>query len=643
MFYPPGLDFVIAFFGVLYAGGIAVPLVPPRRHGARPVTAPLLANAQPSLVLTTAALAPRVGELLSEMSSPLRPIATDELAAERNADVDLPVPSPDAVCVLQYTSGSTGTPRGVMVTHENLARNSLLLARQAGLEADSVWVSWVPHFHDLGLFGSICTPLYNGLPSVLMPPAAFITRPVLWLDAIARHRGTTSIVPNFAYDLCVRQIKDEDCSGLDLASWKVAGCGAEPIRMETLTAFADRFGRYGLRRESMCQFYGLAEATLLVSGGPVDRGLIALEASSLCLREHRVASPRADNDRTLISACGQPSPEHRVVIVDAETRMRCAPDTVGEIWIDGSTNAAGYWRQPVETERVFAARLASGEGPFLRTGDLGFLRDGQLYITGRIKDVIIVDGQNIYPQDLEATARAAVAGAPEAAAVALDGAGTQRPALIIEQPKPAPSDPAALLAAVRDAIWRNNGVELARVVLTRRRALPKTSSGKLQHASARAALLDGSVPVLAEWRVDDPAGEPDAAGETLIGLLLELIRQSGPEQLTSLERYLYGIVHEIMGFSADDLARGDSLIAMGASSLGIMRVRRRVEADLMITLESSLLWHESDLKQLAILLREQLLASPLWRNADVVSRVADEINRMSDEDVARELSASSTV
>jgi acyl-CoA synthetase (AMP-forming)/AMP-acid ligase II len=643
MFYPPGLDFVVAFVGVLYAGAIAVPLVPPRRRGASQVIKSLIENAEPAAVLTSSHLESRIRHILTDLNCPLAAIATDTAAADESTGDDAATPPPDAACVLQYTSGSTGTPRGVIVTHGNAARNARLLASQCDLDCQSVWVSWVPHFHDLGLFGGICTPLYSGITSVLMPPAAFVTRPVRWLEAIAQHGGTTSIAPNFAYDLCVHDIEDEDCIGLDLSRWTVAGCGAEPIRMETLNGFAERFSRYGLKRGSVCPFYGLAEATLLVSGGPVGLGQTCLNVSLAELRQNRLAQPEASQDCYAVPSSGRPSPEHRILIVDPETNRCCPPNAIGEIWIDGSTTGPGYWRNSTETARVFGARLASGEGPFLRTGDLGFLRDGVLYVTGRIKDVMIIRGQNIYPQDLEATARAAVPNAGEAAAFALADRSTERAVLIIEAPKPIPTDPSPLLEAVRMAVSASNGIDLEHVVLTDRRALPKTSSGKIQRSRARVLLLDGSLPVIAEWRVEDETSgkTPEHLSDHLdiIAMLLDLRQQTEVEQVRSITAYLRNVFDQLLGLKADDLDQGETLIAMGVTSLGIMRIRTRIETDLMIRLEQDLFWQDLSFANLAIRLRRSVLASPLWTNADAVERLAGEIAGMSDEDVARELGA----
>jgi acyl-CoA synthetase (AMP-forming)/AMP-acid ligase II/acyl carrier protein len=637
MFYPPGLDFVVSFFAVLYAGGVAVPLVPPRRSGNSRSVAALIHDAEPAAVLTSSHLAARINAVISESGKPLDVIVTDTLANEGSGDGDIVMPSPDEICVLQYTSGSTSTPRGVVVTHGNAAMNAWLMGRQAELDDQSVWVSWVPHFHDLGLFGSICTPIHKGITSVLMPPAAFVARPVRWLEAITAYGGTASVAPNFAYDLCLHQIPEEDCVGLDLSRWAVAGSGAEPIRMQTALGFAQRFSRYGLRRQAVCPFYGLAEATLLVSGGPVGAGQTAVAVSSSALRRHRLETPQGSHDVYEVPSCGALAPGYRVVIADPQTRQRCAPDEVGEIWIADATTGPGYWRNPEETARVFGARLADGEGPFMRTGDLGFMRDGVLYVSGRIKDVMILRGQNLYPQDIEAVARDAAPEVADAAAFTLSDDTTERAVLIIEAPKRAVSDGAALLETVRAAVSANNGVDLDHVVLTRHRALPKTSSGKIQRSKARDMLREGSLPIQAEWRFDTDVLMMSGDRFDAIGLVLELRRQSGVQQIQSIKNYLRQIFGELFAFNGEDFDRDEALMALGVTSLGMMRIRSRVESDFMIRIDPGMLWQECTYGNLVTELHRRVLTSPLWTNAEAVVRLAEEVAQMDDEEVAREL------
>ncbi|WP_315745223.1 MULTISPECIES: AMP-binding protein [unclassified Bradyrhizobium] len=637
MFYLPGIDFVIAFFAVLYAGAVAVPLSPPRRSGSSRVIAGLIDNAEPTAVLTSSQLAPRISSILSELGCSVGTLVTDQLRPDGAANDDIVMPDPDEICVLQYTSGSTGSPRGVMVTHGNAARNAWLLGKQTALHGQSVWVSWVPHFHDLGLFGGICTPIYHGITSVLMPPAAFVARPVRWLEAISQYGGTVSIAPNFAYDLCLRQITEQECAELDLRHWTVAGCGAEPIKLQTMEDFAERFGPYGLKRQAMCPFYGLAEATLLVSGGPVGLGQTATVVSSAAIRRKGLKCAQGLHDEYSVPSSGRPSPEHRILIVDPETKQRCASEMVGEIWIDGSTTGAGYWRNPEETARVFNARLASGEGPFLRTGDLGFMQDGTLYVSGRIKDVMIIRGQNLYPQDLEAAARQTASDIADAAAFTVADEATERAVLVIEEARRPIGDAGSLIEQVRAAISAANGIELDRVVLTHHRALPKTSSGKIQRSKAREMLLDGTLPVRMEWCAEDDLSSAGSDRIDPIELILRMRDQDEADQIRSIENYLGHIFGELIGLNADDLDRRESLMALGVTSLGLVRVKSKLETDFMMQIDSAMLWHESNCAKMAEQLHARLRTSPLWANADVLQRLADEVAQMGDEDVAREL------
>ncbi|BAM88921.1 putative o-succinylbenzoate--CoA ligase [Bradyrhizobium oligotrophicum S58] len=639
MFYPPGLDFVSAFFGVLYAGAVAVPLSLPRRAGGGGAIEALIENAEPALVLTSSSLLSRIDGLVSAPGRALRALATDALVIDGADDNDWIEPAPDEPCVLQYTSGSTGIPRGVAVTHGNAARNALLLGNLLELDTRSVWVSWVPHFHDLGLFGSLCTSLYHGATAVLMPPAAFVSRPVRWLEAISRFGGTVTIAPNFAYDLCLRQISEEDCVGLDLRHWRVAGSGAEPINQQTADRFADRFAQYGLARETMCPFYGLAEATLLVSGGPVGRGQSALTVSKTEMRRHRIRQPENVDDAYSIPSCGRPSPEHRILIVDPETKRPCAPDDIGEIWIDGSTTGPGYWRKPEETERVFGAYLASGEGPYLRTGDLGFMRDGDLHVSGRIKDVMVVHGQNVYPQDIELTAREAVPEITEAAAFTTIDRTDERPILVIEQPRRGWRDSASVIEMVRSAVSAHQAIELTRIVVTQHRCLPKTSSGKIQRSRARAMLAEGALPIQAEWNSELDEEAADEHRLDAIELVIALKQRTNRQQAQSIEGYLRRILDDLAGLDTGNLGADDPLMASGVTSLGLMRIKSRIESDFMIRIDPRTLWRDCSLADLAEELHACLLVSPLWANADELQSLAIEIAGMDDNEIARALSS----
>jgi hypothetical protein len=387
----------------------------------------------------------------------------------------------------------------------------------------------------------------------------------------------------------------------------------------------------------MCPFYGLAEATLLVSGGPVGTGQTAASVSLSGVRRNRLEPAQDQDDAYDMPSCGKPSPEHQILVVDPETKTRCGADAIGEIWIDGSTTGPGYWRDPEETARVFGARLSTGEGPFLRTGDLGFMRNGNLYVSGRIKDVMIVRGQNVYPQDLEAVARIAAPEIAEAAAFTLPDKATERTVLIVEEPKRAVDDGTSVLDSVRAAISASCGVDLDHIVLTRHRALPKTSSGKIQRSLAREMLLDGSLPVREEWRVDSEVSDADTDHTDAIALVLELRSQTNSQQIQSIKDYLRHIFGMLLSFNVDDLGGGEPLIGLGVTSLGMMRIRARLESEFMIRLDSGLLWQDCRFADLAMELHRRLPGSPLWANADALGRLAEEVAQMCDDEVAREL------
>ena len=407
LLYPAGLDFISAFFGCLYAGVIAVPAYAPRQNRAVNRILAIAEDARASVVLTTQSVRSNLSQR-SKIPTELTAIgewimtdAIDRAAASgwRETQIDR-----DTLAFLQYTSGSTGRPKGVMVTHENLIANNEMVRVSFHHSEKTVFASWLPLFHDMGLIGGVLQPLYLGILSVLMAPAAFIQKPVRWLQAISKYRATSAGGPNSAYEVCVQKVRGEDKESLDLSSWKVAFNGAEPIRAGTLERFAAAFNPCGFRLEAIYPCYGLAEATIFVAGGnPVDPPTL-VEVDTLALEQNRVKSPdNSESSRTIVG-CGNTSLDQKIVIADPETHSPCPDQQVGEIWVCGPNVARGYWNQPEETERTFCARLANGDQTrFLRTGDLGFINNGELFVTGRLKDLIIIRGRNYYPQDIEAT------------------------------------------------------------------------------------------------------------------------------------------------------------------------------------------------------------------------------------------------
>ena len=520
LLYPPGLDFIPAFFGCLYAGVIAVPAYPPQPSQASrtlPRLLSIVADADVAIVLANASVVDAATRMSIDAPAlaAIPWLATDTLP-EHVADEwrEVAIDTHD-LAFLQYTSGSTASPRGVMVSHANLFHNLAYASHAANRDRSTRSVSWLPVIHDMGLIEGVLGPIFGGYPAFLMAPASFLHRPIRWLRAITRYRASTSGGPNFAYDLCVRKVTEAQRDALDLSSWRTAYNGAEPIRAETLEAFHARFNSVGFQWRSFYPVYGLAESTLLVSTGGHHYEPVIHDVSTDALARGRLRIARASNlgTRPLVSS-GPVSFGTRVLIVDPHTRQPCADGRIGEIWVESPSVARGYWRRDDETRETFQARLVGGEGPFLRTGDLGALHDGELFIAGRLKDLLIVRGFKHYPQDVELTAeRQHAAIRPGcSAAFAIDGEGGEAVALAVEvDRRHAPQlDDAAecdaflaeLIQRVREAVVDHHGIVLSAVSVLRHGAMPKTSSGKLRRRACRDAFCDGSLDEVARWVAD---------------------------------------------------------------------------------------------------------------------------------------------
>src|SRR5262245_57802210 len=409
LLYPPGLEFIAAFCGCLYAGVAAVPLHPPRPNQSLARFRAVAIDSTATTVLSTASQLRSLQQQAAQdpAFAQLEWIATDNVPKEFAAEWKQSSAGRDALAFLQYTSGSTGTPKGVMVSHDNLIQNSEYLRNCFELSPESVSVCWLPSFHDMGLVDGILQPLYTGFLSVIMPPVSFLQTPARWLEGITRYRATHCGGPNFAYDLCVRKVTPEKRARLDLSSWVTAYNGAEPVSRNTLERFSESFKPHGFHAHYFYPCYGMAEATLTISGGAVADSTALLRVDGEALEKHRVVEVHTDSKRMKdLVGCGRGWLDTELVIADPQSMTRCPQDIVGEVWVAGGSIARGYWNRPEFSRETFAAYLKdSGEGPYLRTGDLGFIKDGELFITGRIKDVIIIRGQNYYPQDIEETVR----------------------------------------------------------------------------------------------------------------------------------------------------------------------------------------------------------------------------------------------
>jgi acyl transferase domain-containing protein/acyl-CoA synthetase (AMP-forming)/AMP-acid ligase II/acyl carrier protein len=518
LLYPPGLDYVAGFLGCLYAGVVAVPAYPPMPDRSVGRLTAITADATPALVLGSGPLLPAVRAALADDPhlTEARWVATTDVDPAAADGWHAPALRSGQLAFLQYTSGSTATPRGVMVRHDNLLANERMISHAFQIDQEAVIVGWLPIYHDMGLIGTVLQALYVGGRSVLLSPLEFLKRPRAWLQAISRHGGTVSGGPNFGYELCLRKIAPDERDGLDLSRWRVAFNGAEPVRAESLERFASFFAPCRLRRAALFPCYGLAEATLFVSGPPAGTGATMTAFDTAALEEGRaLAAPAGAGARPLVG-CGRPWLEGRVVIVDPERREPCPPGRIGEIWVAGPHVAGGYWRRPTESAEQFAATLADGDGPLLRTGDLGFVHGGELYVTGRRKDLLIIRGRNHYPQDLELTAeRAHPALRPGGgAAFGVEVDGEERLAVVQEVERgQAEADLDEAVGRVRQALAEEHDLDAVAIVLIGRGTMPKTSSGKLQRRACQELFLAGRLAVVRQWTLP-PEPAPARAATT---------------------------------------------------------------------------------------------------------------------------------
>jgi acyl-CoA synthetase (AMP-forming)/AMP-acid ligase II/alkylation response protein AidB-like acyl-CoA dehydrogenase/acyl carrier protein len=519
LLYPAGLEFIIVYLACLLAGIVAVPATIPHKSRASRRLKALLDDADPVLILTREDCETAIKASLSLVDADHRAcLTTDTLEALDPAGA-LPAVDASTLAFLQYTSGSTALPKGVEITHRNIASNVVSIREGFGFTPETVMVSWLPLFHDMGLIGGVVSPLYVGFHCVLMAPATFLKSPRLWLEAISRYRGTCAGAPNFGWDYCVRRIGDEHKAGLDLSSLKVAYNGSEPVRAATLRAFVDAFAGCGMRETALFPCYGMAETTLFVSGGPIESAPVVRTVSKSLLEGNQIrdAAPGDEDAREIVSS-GRIGSGNRVAIVDPETHLPVSSWRVGEVWVSGPSVARGYWQRTAETEATFGARLASnGDGPFLRTGDLGFMRDGELFITGRLKDLIIINGRNVYPQDVEEVIERAIDFIEPnmCAAFSVEVNGQERLAIVAEANRSlvraaqqAQKDDnaqakdaylAQIEASAREisrVIGQQFDVSVSSIVFVRPGSFPRTTSGKVQRSRCKELALQGQLELV---------------------------------------------------------------------------------------------------------------------------------------------------
>jgi len=631
LFYPPGLEFIDAFFGCLYAGVIAIPAFPPDPNRIDKVIEnmkALVADSGANLVLTTAKVVAFIEPMAPFLPGldKLQWLATDTLPSSLAASWTPRVPAPDELAYFQYTSGSTRTPRGVCLTHANLAHNAARISQLFQLTQQDVGLIWLPMYHNMGLIGGALMPFFASLPCYLMSPQAILQNPLAWLRAVTTFKATISGGPNFSYDLCSRRIPADQRAGLDLSSWQVAFNGAEPVRPETIDRFCKIFGPVGFNRSAFYPCYGMAEATLIVTGTSRAAGPTFLPVDRTSL-ENRIVQPvdaQSPSSQMLVG-CGRSIFDQELLIVDPDQCVVLPEGRVGEIWLRGPSVAPGYWNRPDDTTETFQGYLAgSGTGPYLRTGDLGFLYKQECFITGRLKELIIIHGRNLYPQDIEqAAAPSHPALVPAGSAVfSIQVDGEEKLAIVQEVNLQVSEDFPDITGRIRQAIFQACNVQVYAVILVEPGTVPKTISGKIQRQPCRQQYLDGVLKILHSSVLEarpavpepPPGGAEGVSGPA--GLLHAALRALPPDQAQNLlETNLRQQVALVLGVPAGNLNVEAPLSSAGIDSITSIEVANNLENTLGVTIPIADVIQGASLRDLSRSILERIAGSPTGSGA----------------------------
>jgi len=583
LLYKPSLDYIIGIIGCMYAGVVAVPVFAPRRIDALDQIRHVAGNSGAKIVLTTTYFVDLLKAMKMDQILPgTHWLATDVVDISEADKWREPEVNPDTLALLQYTSGSTSQPKGVMLAHRHLLANARMIQEKANLGRESKGVSWLPPYHDMGLIGAVLQPLYSGFPVILMSPESFVKSPLRWLETISTERATISPAPNFAYDLCVNKITPEQRQQLDLSSWRVALNGAEPVRAETLRRFSEFFSSAGFRAEAFFPAYGLAESTLLVAG-PDREGARIYSVSETALESGRLELAAGAGGAKKVVSCGSAADGVDICIVDQNGRTRKGETYIGEVWVRSDAVAYGYWENADATEATFGARIdaENSTARYLRSGDLGGFMNGQLFVTGRIKDLIVIRGRNLYPQDIEltvATSHPALRPGGGAAFSITAGDGEQLVVVHeIDRKAVASANFQTIEAAIRSAVARNHDIQINKLVLISQGGTPKTSSGKVQRSKCRElwearkleTLFESASAYTAESVALDAAGRRGASEAELLATQIRLRRK--------IERSILTWIADRSDLDVQKIDRHASFGDFAIDSIGVIELACHLE------------------------------------------------------------------